>query len=592
MGKGDGAPMRRALLRNFCYIFLCFLAVMFALALFTYSSTRAALEGELMNSTADIAAGYAAQMDDFFIGLNRLNATLSINQLINSYIASPQASPGIFEGLHESIRSQLETAIYSLDYVDSIYIVSEADDSYISKSGYQPLSMLLDQNWLSMLPEDMQPGKPVRLYRKVADLYPYVLSYVTRVNSGKNAGYIVVNANIKYFPALTEQNRIQALSSYIITQDEQILYRTMKRDLLEPLAVVPELSAFAAEENQITRLVRGDAPYVYSQVYSPEHQLYFVTVAHLTQYTQSLSMQRRTLAAFSCALLVFFAMVAVFLCLRAQKPIKALLALLENPQKLAYQADYSPLEVKQIAEHFVRYIQANTALSQELQQQMQVMSDVRLWALQSQINPHFIFNTLNLIHCECVKTMGYTNPASDLILKFSKLIHYALYSNHLVPLSQELTYTRVFADILARRYGDSVQLDFAIPDDCLEASVPKLLLQPLIENATQHGADFSSGKTLHIVIRAETHAAADGEELVFTVEDDGVGIAPEALEELRQKIASANGQGKNGKNGIGLSNVVARLKLLFPRRASLTIDSRVEEGTRVTLHMPYIVQEE
>ena len=112
--------MRRALLRNFCYIFLCFLAVTFALALFTYSSTRAALEGELMNSTADIAAGYAAQMDDFFIGLNRLNATLSINQLINSYIASPQASPGIFEGLHESIRSQLETAIYSLDYVDSI----------------------------------------------------------------------------------------------------------------------------------------------------------------------------------------------------------------------------------------------------------------------------------------------------------------------------------------------------------------------------------------------------------------------------------------------------------------------------------------
>ena len=80
--------------------------------------------------------------------------------------------------------------------------------------------------------------------------------------------------------------------------------------------------------------------------------------------------------------------------------------------------------------------------------------------------------------------------------------------------------------------------------------------------------------------------------MVFTVEDDGVGIAPEALEELRQKIASANGQGKNGKNGIGLSNVVARLKLLFPRRASLTIDSRVEEGTRVTLRMPYIVQEE
>ena len=88
--------MKRAVWRNFCYIFVFFLIVTLVIAVFMYSHTKATLEIELLKSNEDLAEGYAEQMDDFFISLNRLNATLAINQLINSYIASPRLSPVIF----------------------------------------------------------------------------------------------------------------------------------------------------------------------------------------------------------------------------------------------------------------------------------------------------------------------------------------------------------------------------------------------------------------------------------------------------------------------------------------------------------------
>lgn len=589
MSKGAEIPMKRAVWRNFCYIFIFFLIVTLFIAVFMYSHAKTTLETELLKSNEDLAAGYAEQMDDFFISLNRLNATLAVNQPINSYIASPRLSPTIFSGLRESIRAQLETTVYASDYIESIYVVSIADDQYISKNGYRALSALdtEDRGWREMLSDELVPGVPAVFTRKVNRIYPYVLSYVTPVASGENIGYIIVNVNVKYFPSLTQQSRSDVLSSYVITEDGQILCRAMKRDLLEPLSCMPELESFRPGEDARSCLVNGSEPYAYTQIYSPAQHYYYVTVTRLTEYTQSLSTQQRFLAAFSCALLLMFALAAIFLCLRAQKPIRSLLTLLENPKSMAYQADYSTLEIKQIAERFVRYIQANTALSEELKAQMEVLSDVRLWALQSQINPHFIFNTLNLIHCECVQAFGYRNAASDLILKFSKLIHYALYSNHLVPLEQEISYTKIFADILCRRYGDSIQIAIEIPHDCLSAMVPKLLFQPLIENSAQHGADFAHGRTLHVAVRAARvePAVPNGETVIrFTVEDDGTGIAPEELETLRRRLREYD---RNGKSSIGLSNVAARLRLLYPEESNVTIESTLHAGTRVSIEFPY-----
>ena len=113
MNKSSAVPMKRAVWRNFCYIFIFFLIVTLFIAVFMYSHTKNTLETELLKSNEDLAEGYAEQMDAFFISLNRLNATLAINQLINSYIASPRLSPGCAKAFARSWKQPFIRRIIS-----------------------------------------------------------------------------------------------------------------------------------------------------------------------------------------------------------------------------------------------------------------------------------------------------------------------------------------------------------------------------------------------------------------------------------------------------------------------------------------------
>ena len=112
--------------------------------------------------------------------------------------------------------------------------------------------------------------------------------------------------------------------------------------------------------------------------------------------------------------------------------------------------------------------------------------------------------------------------------------------------------------------------------------VPKLLFQPLIENSAQHGADFAHRRTLHVIVRA---ARIENDVIRFNVEDDGTGIAPDELETLRRRLKEYD---RNGKSSIGLSNVAARLRLLYPGESNVSIESTLHEGTCVSIEFPYV----
>ena len=306
-------------------------------------------------------------------------------------------------------------------------------------------------------------------------------------------------------------------------------------------------------------------------------------VIYLQQYLSSLTAQRIALASFSGALMLVFVIVAVIAALSAYRPIQKILDVIDDPKSWLAAEDYSTVEVKQIAEQVVRYVQANTALSDELQRQLNVLNDVRLWAMQSQINPHFIFNTLNLIHAECVRQLGYKNHISATIIAFSKLIRYALYSEALVPFSDEVTHAQLFLDILRDKYGDDFQASVDIPASCLDTMVPKLLLQPVIENTVEHGADFEQRGPLHVALSASTEETGKARRLRIVVRDDGIGMDEAQCDALQRCFADCS---DFGDEKIGLRNIAARLRLLYGDEAEFDIESRCDAGTTVTITLP------
>jgi two-component system, LytTR family, sensor kinase len=202
----------------------------------------------------------------------------------------------------------------------------------------------------------------------------------------------------------------------------------------------------------------------------------------------------------------------------------------------------------------------------KLEQQQLHLNEARLEALSRQINPHFLFNTLN-----SVASLIRLDPeqARQVVYKLSKILRRLLrQQENLTTLREELSFIDDYLAIEMVRFGDKLRFEKEIDPATLDMLVPSMLLQPIVENSLRHGlASKVDGGTVRIRSRIENGR------LLVMIEDDGVGI-PE------NKLATLFGQ------GIGVSNVNERLKVLYGEEYKMWIDSRLGEGTSTGIEIP------
>lgn len=208
----------------------------------------------------------------------------------------------------------------------------------------------------------------------------------------------------------------------------------------------------------------------------------------------------------------------------------------------------------------------NTRNEKKLEEQERLLVEARLAALTSQINPHFLFNTLN-----SVSSLIRTNPdqARVMVVKLSKVLRRLLRKHETFsPLRDELSFIEDYLSIEVVRFGEKLRFEKDVSDDTLDILVPSMLLQPLVENSIKHGLSSKvEGGTIRI------RAGRSDSKLLLLVEDDGVGIPESKLASLLDR-------------GIGVSNVNERLKVLFANEYRMWIDSQPGKGTRIRIEMP------
>jgi two-component system LytT family sensor kinase len=212
----------------------------------------------------------------------------------------------------------------------------------------------------------------------------------------------------------------------------------------------------------------------------------------------------------------------------------------------------------------------NTRIEMNLERHQQLLLKARMDALSSQINPHFLFNTLNT-----VSALIRIDPdsARGVVLKLSNILRRLLRKHEtFVPLSEELQFIDDYLDIEVARFGrDNLEIVKQLGEETLEAFVPSMLLQPIVENCLKHGLapKLGGGK---IQLRTATR---DGR-LHIEIEDNGVGISEEKMPHVYVE-------------GIGLSNVRERLHVLYGADFNLDIQSRAGEGTVIRIDVPALV---
>lgn len=220
----------------------------------------------------------------------------------------------------------------------------------------------------------------------------------------------------------------------------------------------------------------------------------------------------------------------------------------------------------------------NDVYKLEIQKNNLEMERVRaeLNFLQSQMNPHFLFNTLNAILVVCTKN-NYTD-VTDIIKSLSKLLRRLLsWKEDLVSLQEEVTFIEMYLKIEKFRFRDKFDYEFDIDEQSLQYKIPKLSMQPLVENSCKHGLQTIEGLG---VIKVKT-LVEDGR-LIITISDNGKGIEATQLKELMYNVQNEASSGTN----IGIRNVYRRLELYYEDQVSFEIISAPNEGTIVTFEIP------
>ena len=261
------------------------------------------------------------------------------------------------------------------------------------------------------------------------------------------------------------------------------------------------------------------------------------------------------------------------------RPLRGLASAMESFESDADHFAYKPVggtrEVQELSDSFEHMVLRIQELMTTVREEEINLRKTELKALQAQINPHFLYNTLDSIAWMCEQ--GRNADAVRMVHALARLFRISISRGHeLIPIAKEIEHAESYLQIQMYRYKNQFTYDFDVDPDCLSYYCNKITLQPIIENSINHGLDLMVDEG-----RIDVLVRQDGDDIVFSVRDNGVGMSEEQIEAIMQ-------HGPTDRTGIGIKNVNDRLKIYFGKSYGLHITSEPDIGTCVEIRMPKI----
>ncbi|WP_409342543.1 sensor histidine kinase [Paenibacillus sp. MBLB4367] len=288
-------------------------------------------------------------------------------------------------------------------------------------------------------------------------------------------------------------------------------------------------------------------------------------------------------------LLILFLLILIFSYLMSQYLVRPLASLqnqygrkeTDSLALLASEQPYAIDEVEQLRLSFNRMLEridglvADTLAAGEERLTLEFeKKELHLEALQAQINPHFLYNTLE--HIMYMVEEGERYLAADMIGLLSRMFRYAMGKDSpLTTLREEVANAQSYLKIMSYRYSERVRCEWRVDEDIADCTINKMILQPIIENAIKHSL-LAPDSRVNLSVRG----ARSGEDIELTITDNGPGIGRKTLDDIRRNLD------RRDRRNIGLYNVNSRIKLHFGNRYGLSVDSE-GTGTTVAIRLPY-----
>ena len=410
--------------------------------------------------------------------------------------------------------------------------------------------------------------------------YPWVVSVIRIVPEGDTARcWLSVDLSFKELAA-TISNVGIGQHGYCYLMDErgnmvyhpqqQLLYAGLKKEEAGRLACL------------------GDGTYVedtviYSVQRVPGSPWRVVGVSYIDETVNESFWQMARIAVATAVLILFAALIVGWVLSRSlSRPLQQLENAMEQFEQdadhFAFQSVRGTREVQNLSDSFGHMVGRIQRLMTTVREEEVVLRKTELKALQAQINPHFLYNTLDSIAWMCER--GKNADAVQMVHALARLFRISISRGHeLIPIEKELQHAEAYLQIQKYRYKNQFTYHFTVDESCLHCLCNKITLQPIIENAIVHGLDLmvDSG---HIEITVKP----DGDDILLIVADDGIGMEPEQVAALLQNEPS-------DRTGIGVKNVNDRLRIYFGAAYGISIVSAPYVGTTVTIRTPRVPED-
>lgn len=559
----------------FLFLTLILIPVIF-LSIMEFSYARRILADKTNDYLKNLASVTLSKIDSTVTDIENVAFYINGNDTIQTSLKSEQELSDdrlAYYRLHSNIREILSSYALLRQEINAISIRSDSGREYTYTK--IRISPPLDiREYIRSENQYWEVSKGHIVLMKKLYGFPYKDSL----------GYVALDVNEKsLYDIISDIDLSQAGNVFLVNEEGRILAassRTLTGELLEE----PYISCFGEKEAFYRDVKIGDQYYSIYNSAAISNGWHMMLAIPKDYYLRDITKLKNIVILVTLITACMAALISALVSRNMTKPLRELTKAMENFGQGDFNINCevnSEDEIGRLSHTFNQMVNDMNSLVNTVYEQKVMKQEAQMKSLQMQINPHFLYNTLDTINW--MARIRQADDIGDMVAALGNMMRYSLEKKSFVRIREEVKNLEDYLAIQNYRYQDKMEASIEIDESLMDLYIPRLLIQPILENAIVHGIEEKLDKGRIVVA-----AWLEGEDLYIKVEDDGVGMTEEAISQILLQDYSMK---KRGHTSIGLVNVNRRIQMIYGQDYGLLIQSVLGAGTRMTIHIPAVLKE-
>ncbi|GGA17105.1 sensor histidine kinase YesM [Paenibacillus marchantiophytorum] len=582
---------------------MLFSVTLFILAWLTYVLTTR----ENKNRTLDLVNTSITQMSttiDLYIqDMERLSLSIFSDPIIQRVMRAPNPDFGAQYDSNE-MSYRLIQFTYPWPYIQGVYLFAEDGRTFnMSKGSSMPFEYSIRQEpWYSLISTEREPSifywptgpestatiNPEQVFSLIRSIHD--------ITTGKKLGYLKIDLHVQVmksilFNAVFRKDKNDLPLRYmLLDSQEHVMFDSQSS--LTGQQLPGELAAALA--NKEGKVFWSGKDYLYSTNLSKYNKWMIIAITPYSEVVKQSVKIRNLIVLLGAVTLLLVGIASYLISVSIVRPLSSLIMVMKRVERGDFKVRAVPNEQQDeiglLSRVFNLMLESVDRMINQVFQSNIREKDAQVMALQAQINPHMLFNTLNIM--KALSRKKEAHDVADLVEDLAELFRYSMKGwSKPVMLAQEMDHVESYIRIQQTRFQQRLSYHAFVPSTLMNAQVVKISIQPLVENAIIHGLEKRmEGCTIELHAHVRSHPEDARQELEISVTDTGVGMSGQQvrlLNDIFQAVDVPFHEVPESKSGIGLLNIHKRIRLLFGVPYGLRVESEEGVGTRISLHVPY-----